>query len=378
MKAEITNSLLLLITISMLFLATLAGDYKRVFGRYGYTECISGDLNVIIIIPHGGRLKPPDIPDRHNGCDYDKDKNECRWSHNCSVEKRDPENCAPVLSSDALTIDLAKRVANDLKVFLGKRPHVIISHLHRSKMDANRAIEEAAFNNTYAKAAWEDFHDYIGHAKASIHGRGILFDFHGQSHPEGWVELGYLYRHDILDAGNLNPNSSSIRSLAQYADVSFEELIRGKTSFGGILQEFSYKTIPSPNFPSPKGRKYYRGGYNTRRHGSRYGGLIDAIQIETPMILRHRETISRYAEDLARTIKKYLEIHYATKTTPKPMDFITVKMDLNSTNEVIADIVQASHSKASTSCLESSAYITFLGPTFTLSLYMHVFIVHSV
>lgn len=37
-----------------------------------------------------------------------------------------------------------------------------------------------------------------------------------------------------------------------------------------------------------RGKKFFYGGYTTRRYGSRYGGKIDAIQLELPIGVRYK------------------------------------------------------------------------------------------
>ena len=60
------------------------------------------------------------------------------------------------------------------------------------------------------------------------------------------------------------------------------------------------------------GRKYYRGGYITRYHGSRYGGNIDAIQVEIPAELRMRSLErEKFAKALGRSIHKFYQTNYS-------------------------------------------------------------------
>ena len=61
-------------------------------------------------------------------------------------------------------------------------PHVIICHLSRKKLDANRDISEAAEGNEHSELAWNEFHMFIDIAISSIEGRGLYIDIHGQSH----------------------------------------------------------------------------------------------------------------------------------------------------------------------------------------------------
>ena len=60
------------------------------------------------------------------------------------------------------------------------------------------------------------------------------------------------------------------------------------------------------------GDAYFRGGYNTERHGSSTDGSVDAIQIECNRE-GVRDTESNrldFAMSTAEVIKQYLEAHY--------------------------------------------------------------------
>lgn len=60
------------------------------------------------------------------------------------------------------------------------RPHVIRCLLHRSKVDVNRDLGEAAFGNAEAGLAWKEYHDFIDEAKLAINNRTLYIDVHGQ------------------------------------------------------------------------------------------------------------------------------------------------------------------------------------------------------
>ena len=51
-------------------------------------------------------------------------------------------------------------------------------------------------------------------------------------------------------------------------------------------------------------------GYTIQTHGSHRGGMIDAIQLETPKQLRNKEALPQYAADVATAIHQYLQLHY--------------------------------------------------------------------
>ena len=83
----------------------------------------------------------------------------------------------------------------------------------RSKLDPNRAIEDAAQGSPDAEAAYKEFHATIRRVQVPINvyremfetatptqktmaSSGLLLDFHGQRHGQNSTELGYVYRLD--------------------------------------------------------------------------------------------------------------------------------------------------------------------------------------
>ena len=48
--------------------------------------------------------------------------------------------------------------ALDLTLLLGSKPHMVVSLLHRSKLDPNRNREDAAQFSPHAEAAFDAFH----------------------------------------------------------------------------------------------------------------------------------------------------------------------------------------------------------------------------
>ena len=75
-------------------------------------------MPIVISAPHGGSLTPDEIPDRNcTGCVY---------------------------AQDLDTEDLSRKMYDAIVDLFGCYPHLIINRLHRRKLDANRAIGEAA------------------------------------------------------------------------------------------------------------------------------------------------------------------------------------------------------------------------------------------
>lgn len=232
-----------------------------------WVEYTPGDAPLVIVAPHGGLLAPVELLDR--GC------------------------AACVTVNDANTQALARAIVDSFTARTGRRPHLVANLLHRRKFDGNRELGEATSGNITALApSWEWMHAAIDSARAEVvrgAGRGLLIDLHGHAHEIARLELGYLLSASQLrlsdadlDAGRLLGVSSIARLAADARGApSVGELLRGPSSLGGLLSARGVPAVPAPSAPAPLvGEDYFSGGYNTDRHGSRLGGLVDAIQIE--------------------------------------------------------------------------------------------------
>ena len=267
------------------------------YGRESYIEYHAGNIPIILSAPHGGRLTPDEISDRTYG----------------------------TLVTDLNTYELTKTIMDSMILRFGGYPHVILCKLKRTKLDANRDSTEAAQENKYALRAWQEYHHYIDVAKEKIkntQGSGLFFDIHGHGqNPDGFYDLrtwlGYLLSSDELDQSdatlntNLYKNKSSISSWVDSSSYTFIEVLRGKVSFGSILDSLGFKSLPSLNDQSPAGMRYFSGGYNTARHGSRNNGVISAIQIELPKpgIRDNQSTWSNYSRAINSAISEYYLLH---------------------------------------------------------------------
>lgn len=262
-----------------------------------YIEVMPGNMPVVISIPHGGYLVPGEIPERP-----------------CT-------NCAK--HQDTLTIEIGLAIRDEIFKETGWYPHVIINKLHRTRLDPNRNIAEAADGNKLSELAWIKFQSSIDSAKAEVvkkFGKGLYIDLHGHRHAIERCELGYLLSNEELQLEDdlLNSESfaefSSIRNLIAHNvhSSSYSELVRGKYSLGTLLEEKGYPSVPSLKHPFPKPEEpYFSGGYNTTRHGSSLGGTIDGIQIELDERLRTDERRrAQLAVDLASVLISFLKIHY--------------------------------------------------------------------
>jgi hypothetical protein len=264
------------------------------FGRNEYIEYIPGDLPLILSAPHGGALQPAEAADRTFG----------------------------VTGADRNTAELTLAVREALIEQTGYAPHVIISHLHRSKLDPNREIVEAAQDDPFAENAWHEFQNSITSARAIAEGDfggGLYFDMHGHGHSVPRVELGYLLSSARLNGPDDELNNlttvqlTSIRELGRVRPSTFAELLRGETSLGGFLADEGVESVPSPASPGPGTDAYFTGGYNTRQHGSRADSeLVSGIQLEHQFPgLRDTDAHRReYADQLARAVRLYMLEHF--------------------------------------------------------------------
>jgi hypothetical protein len=283
---------------------------ESVFSKNHYIEYQPGTLNVILSVPHGGSMRPRSIPNREDG-DVDDlllPVDQCSRGSKVRIKTK----------CDLYTVELALMLAEALQRHTGRRPHVIINHLHRQKLDCNCDQPEATLGVPEAIVAWNTYHNFIETAKQSIGGSGLFIDIHGHNHPEGWVELGYTISREELNSQQFSSANTSVRELfrrlnAKKQLTDIRQLIYGPLSLGGLIEAvagFSIVTVPSPQQSSPGKCLYFAGGYNVKRHGSRFGGLIDAIQIESPLELRLPEAGANYAEMLGQALASFVRHFY--------------------------------------------------------------------
>lgn len=265
--------------------------------KTGYVEYLEGTLPIIISVPHGGYLVPFSVPDRNcSGCLYIR---------------------------DSFTQELARSIRTLFFEQTGSYPHVIINLLDRIKLDANRDLVDAADGSIAAEKAWEEYHAYIDDAKSQIgkdYNRGLFIDLHGHAHEIQRLELGYLLTKDDLklsdsELNSLNfQNKSSIKVLADdnLQNLSFSEVLRGENSLGTLFYNNGTNATPSINNPFTLDEdSYFSGGFNTEKHGSLSGGIIDAVQIECHQDIRF-DDIKReqFASIFVKSVREFMLLNY--------------------------------------------------------------------
>ena len=276
------------------------------FGRNNYIEYIAGNTPILLTAPHGGALTSATIPDRTAAL--------------CGG--------AATTVTDNNTIELVRAMRQQFFAKFGKWPHVVITHLSRRKLDANRATTEAACGNSEAQTALDEWRTFINTARTAMlssSGKGWYMDIHGHGHAIQRLELGYLLpiadlnRTDAaLDAAASFENISSIRSVSQFSPLSFSTLLRGPNSLGALYAARGFPSIPSATDPSPNADDYFNGGENTRLYTCSIVSSNDnicGVQIETNFtgVRDNAANRDRFGDATANVLEEYLRVHWGLR-----------------------------------------------------------------
>ncbi|MFT5142628.1 MAG: hypothetical protein ACI80V_003352 [Rhodothermales bacterium] len=262
-----------------------------------YLEYVQGDYPLILSAPHGGYLTPGSIKDR-----------------TCS---------ACVTIRDTRTQEWARLLSDEIFARTGRRPYVVINLLSRTKLDPNRDVAEAADGDPGAAAVWTEYHAALDAAAADIElrfGGGLLIDLHGHGHSVLRFELGYLMSAAQLRLPDADLDARSERSSVaalSARSASLSTLLTGPDSMGEMLVRSGVPAVPSMSDPAPvPGDAYFSGGYITARHGSQFGGTVDAIQFESHYTgARNSDgNLETLARDVGGAVVQYMDTWYADAT----------------------------------------------------------------
>eukprot|EP01084_Bolivina_argentea_P076751 139129_1 len=343
-------------TVSPTFSPTYPSSSNYQMGEHNYTGYIPGNGPLIILSQHGGSLEKnndTNIGDRDNGCVLSACQSNCdcvTWpgkDSNCPANQQKSSNyCAAKTLADGKTQEIATCVYNAIingnlfnhgnTVF---KPHLVLSNLHRSKLDPNREIFEAAQGNAKSIKAWKEINlKWVPQAAQRNKDRcdfgGLVLDIHGQAknnyshigYKLGWKSSSnYVINDSILTDNHLN--GISIKSLIEGKDgATITDAVRGIKSFqyyldqelAGTVNDFDTIPLRDGTFmaPSPTSSNfyYYAGGHSLSLFGSQNSSSItDAIQIEIPGQIRwNTGSADRdiFCNSLANAITNYVEEWY--------------------------------------------------------------------
>ncbi len=270
------------------------------FGTARYVEYVAGELPIVLTAPHGGRLRPAALADRKEGA----------------------------TDMDANTQELARAVAAAFHARTGAHLHLVVSLLHRVKLDPNREIKEAAQGDPAAELAWREFHASIAGALAASvarHGFAFLVDLHGHSHPIARLELGYGLSTAQLNVTDAAFDRSGVVAVSTFRDLharrggSAAALLRGPRSLGALFAAQGYDVVPSPAAPRPGNNPYFSGSYIVRHHtAAPHAAAVAGLQLECHRVGVRDTDANRekFARAAAEVLLAFLQENYAY-TAPK-------------------------------------------------------------
>ncbi|MEO0898031.1 MAG: T9SS type A sorting domain-containing protein [Bacteroidota bacterium] len=286
-------------------------------GENGYISYQVGQLPIVLSAPHGGDLKPTDIPDR---------------------------SCPNAVTvKDLNTLQLTEAISESLFDLTACYPHMVLCHLSRTKLDCNRNLADGACSDPLAERAWNEYHEFLDSALNTIHTTyheaPLLLDVHGHGHPIARIELGYLLEASDLRLSdsvlNTTPlvQESSIQHLANHnlSGSTHSDLLRGGQALGSLLTSANYPSVPSLQNPEPGlGNAYFTGGYITARYGSANGQReSNAIQLELnrPGIRDTQSHWEEFADSMASVLLDYVRIHQGLDLTACTSTSIPIDSD---------------------------------------------------
>ena len=312
----------------------MATKPKYQTSKSGYIRYYEGNSPLVISVPHGGDLRPKELPQR----------------------TADPEIRSFCVDPDHNTIDLAEQL-----VQLLPQSSFVIALLERTYCDFNRSSADAYPVDSDTRFAYEEYHGLIRQAldaAVNAFGFAILVDLHGQSH-RPVTEIGYCVGKDTLLTDFMQPDrqvlnaltTTSLEPLRHRNKQRLADLIKGPTSFGAILANHGFLSVPSPLLPHPEihphsdsslpfsyqskdglfvstisssttttstttldhhhsHNPFYSGGFTTRSYHS-VSPCILVLQFETARHLRHEPTITvQFCQSLAASFAVFLKVHF--------------------------------------------------------------------
>lgn len=237
-----------------------------------YLTYKEGTTNILLSAPHGGGIKPLNIPNRVYGNK----------------------------GQDTYTRRLIQRIVELLdKEFA---PYYIYSDIHRSKVDLNREIKEGAQSNPIAEKVWHNWNriirEYIYNIRQDYK-KGLYIDIHSHNNSNQFqIGYGFSVKNYLNLRKGLPVSAHSTMYSLKLSGQSEYYTLFGSGSFVRSLELDGFKVL----IPEAE-NKYLNGGRGIKVFS---GNGIGAIQIECPISVL-KSNLNGVAISLTAAIERYRE-----------------------------------------------------------------------
>lgn len=240
-----------------------------------YLTYSRGETNVILSAPHGGGIKPINIPRRRYG-------NRGRDSY-------------------------TRRLIQKIIELSPNKPFYIYSDIHREKIDLNRDIKEAAQGNKAMENVWHNWNRILDSYCLAVRNRymrGLYIDLHSHDN-NGKFQIGYgLSVKDYLNLMKdlkVKTKHSTMFPLKPFDRIQYQsehETLFGDSSIPHTLKKMGYEVLVPESDTN-----YLNGGRNIREFS---GDGIGALQIEAPISVL-RDDLDGVAMAIVESIGSFKE-----------------------------------------------------------------------
>ena len=193
------------------------------------------------------------------------------------------------------TLEIARKVSDDIFRILGKRPYLVAADFHRESLDGNRSAA-LAYQHPAAKPVYDFFQgkirQYVDELRQRFADKTILVDIHGQG----------------VDAHTVFRGTRNRQTVERLLNRVGEEGLTGPHSILGLLEQKGNNIFPLNSAPRTEEKSIFIGGYVVGTYGSHNAHGIDAIQLENGYYLRRRGQ-NRFSQDLAEALAGFYHVY---------------------------------------------------------------------
>ena len=241
------------ISVITLFL----GCAGNLYIRHHAVEVISGDASLIVTVPHDGYLVPTGVPVRS-----------------------DTVGCELIIKNDLHTRKLGEKISKSYQRLTGKKPTLIINHIHRKYADMNRS-EDCGSEHPLTRKLHRKYSEKIKKEVNRLlkqYNQILHIDLHGH----------------ISDSADIIISTREHSSIQKLYEKYGDGFFYGEK---GILTNLELRGY------NVKLNEPFTGGHTIYFVPELNPGLISSIQFEIHSRFRHdNEKMGRVAQDLVEII----------------------------------------------------------------------------